>query len=96
LANEHFSRQHTPQTNKLRLKLKHGKPIRFELNREEPGTGGKNLKDVNGTKFTVETFQSVREDNLFKQTVHSGKCPFGPSKYACSIYFAYGITGISM
>jgi hypothetical protein len=23
----------------------------------------------------VETFQSVREDNLFKQTVHSGKVP---------------------
>jgi hypothetical protein len=44
----------------------------------------------------VETFQSVREDNLFKQTVHSGKVPVGPSKYACSIYIPYGITGISM
>jgi hypothetical protein len=30
----------------------HGKPIRFELSREEPGTGEKNKKDVNGTKFT--------------------------------------------
>ena len=30
----------------------------------------------------VETFQSIREDNLFKQTVHSGKVPVGPSKYA--------------
>jgi hypothetical protein len=29
----------------------HGKPIRFELKREEPGTGEKNRKDVNGTKF---------------------------------------------
>jgi hypothetical protein len=44
----------------------------------------------------VETFQSVREDNLFKQTVYSGKVPVGPSNYACSIYFPYGITGISM
>jgi hypothetical protein len=44
----------------------------------------------------VETFQSVREDNLFKQTVHSGKVPVGQSKYACSIYSPYGITGISM
>jgi hypothetical protein len=25
----------------------HGKPVRFELNREEPGTGEK-IKDVNG------------------------------------------------
>jgi hypothetical protein len=32
----------------------------------------------------VETFKSVREDNLFKQTVYSGKVPVGPSKYACS------------
>jgi hypothetical protein len=30
---------------------KHGNPIRFELNREDPGTGEK-IKDVNGTKFT--------------------------------------------
>jgi hypothetical protein len=30
----------------------HGKPIWFELNREEPGTGEKIKKDVNGTKFT--------------------------------------------
>jgi hypothetical protein len=30
----------------------HGKPIRFELNRKEPGPGEKNKKDVNGTKFT--------------------------------------------
>ena len=30
----------------------HGKHIRLELNREEPGTGEKNKKDVNGTKFT--------------------------------------------
>jgi hypothetical protein len=28
------------------------KPIRFELNREEPGTGENNKIDVNGTKFT--------------------------------------------
>jgi hypothetical protein len=34
----------------------------------------------------VETFQSVREDNLFKQTVYSGKVPVGQSQYACSIY----------
>jgi hypothetical protein len=33
----------------------------------------------------VEPFQSVKEDNLFKQTVHSGKVPVGQSKYACSI-----------
>jgi hypothetical protein len=72
------------------------KTIRFELNREEPGTGEKNKKDVNGTKFTGETFQSVRKDNLFKQTVYSGKVQVGPLKYACSIYFPYGITGISM
>jgi hypothetical protein len=44
----------------------------------------------------VETFRSVREDNLFKQTVHSGKVPVGQSKYACSIYFPYGITEIFM
>jgi hypothetical protein len=44
----------------------------------------------------IETFQTVREDNLFKQTVHSRKVPVGQSKYACSIYFPYGITGISM
>jgi hypothetical protein len=44
----------------------------------------------------VETFQSVREDNLFKQTVHSGKVPVEQSKYACSIYIPYGMTGISM
>jgi hypothetical protein len=45
----------------------------------------------------VETFQSVREDNLFKQTVHSEKIPVGPSKYACSIYCPYEIiSGISM
>jgi hypothetical protein len=44
----------------------------------------------------VETFQSVREDNLSKQTVYSEKVPVGPSKYACSIYFPFGITGISM
>jgi hypothetical protein len=44
----------------------------------------------------VEAIQSVRDDNLFKQTAHSGKVPVGPSKYACSIYFPYGITGISM
>jgi hypothetical protein len=44
----------------------------------------------------IETFQSVREDNLFKQIVHSGKVPVGQSKYACSIYFRYGITGNSM
>jgi hypothetical protein len=25
----------------------------------------------------VVTFQSVREDNLFKQTIHSGKVPVG-------------------
>jgi hypothetical protein len=32
----------------------HGKPIRFELNREEPGTGEKNKKDVNViVPFTV-------------------------------------------
>jgi hypothetical protein len=30
----------------------HGKPIRFELNPEMLGTGEKNKKDVNGTKFT--------------------------------------------
>jgi hypothetical protein len=42
----------------------------------------------------AETFQSVREDNLFTQTVYSGKVPVRPSKYACSIYFPYGITGI--
>jgi hypothetical protein len=72
------------------------KPIRFELNREEPGTGENNKEDVNGQNSPVETFQSVREDNLFKQTVHSGKIPVGPSKYACSINFPYGITGISM
>jgi hypothetical protein len=65
------------------------------LNREEPGTGEKNKKDVNGQHLLVETFQSVREDNLFKQTVYSGKVPVGHSKYACSIYFPYGITGIS-
>jgi hypothetical protein len=47
----------------------------------------------------VEKFHSVREDNLFKQIVHSGKFPVGLSKYACSIYFPvfpYGITEISM
>jgi hypothetical protein len=31
----------------------HGKPIRFELNREEPGTGEKKKRcKLNGTKFT--------------------------------------------
>ena len=28
------------------------KPIRFELNRNEPGTVAKNKKNVNRTKFT--------------------------------------------
>ena len=57
----------------------------------------KNKKDEKMEQNSlVETFQSVREDNLFKQTVYSGKVPVGPSKYACSIYFPYGITGISM
>jgi hypothetical protein len=42
----------------------------------------KNKKDVNGQNSPVETFQSVREDNLFKQTVHSGEVPVGQSKYA--------------
>jgi hypothetical protein len=49
----------------------HGKPIRFELNREEPGTG-EEIKDVNGQNSPVETFQSVREDNIIKQIVYSG------------------------
>jgi hypothetical protein len=53
-------------------------------------------KDVNGQNSPVETLQSVREDSLFKQTAHSGKVPVEPSKYACSIYFPYEITGISM
>jgi hypothetical protein len=56
------------------------------LNREEPGTGEKNKKDVNEQHLPVETFKSVRQDNLFKQTVHSGKVPVGQSKYACSIW----------
>jgi hypothetical protein len=37
----------------------------------------KNKKDVNGTNSPIETFQSAREGNLFKQTVHSGKVPVG-------------------
>jgi hypothetical protein len=44
----------------------------------------------------VEMFQPVREDNLFKQIVHSGKVPVGSSKYGCFIYDPHGITGISM
>jgi hypothetical protein len=35
----------------------------------------------------VETFQSVKEDNLFKQTVHSGKVP----KYVLCFIDIYSI-----
>jgi hypothetical protein len=59
----------------------------------------KNKKDLMEQNSPVETFQSVREeseDNLFKQAVYSGKVPVGTSRYACSIYFPYEITEISM
>ena len=42
----------------------------------------------------AETFQPVKEDNLFKQTVYSGNFLVGSTKNVCSIYFPFGITGI--
>ncbi len=41
-----------------------------------------------------ETFQPVKEDNLFKQTVYFGNFPVGSTKNVCSIYFPFGNTGI--
>ena len=42
----------------------------------------------------AETFQPVKEDNLFKQTVYSGNFLAGSTTNAFSIYFPLGNTGI--
>ena len=42
----------------------------------------------------VETFQPVKEDNLFNQTVYFGNFPVGSIKNVCSTYFLSEITGI--
>jgi hypothetical protein len=41
-----------------------------------------------------ETFQPVKEDSLFKQTVHSSNFPVWSTKNVSSIYFPFENTGI--
>ena len=68
-------------------------PVRIEIYRWAE-TSAKTQKCANRTKSPVETFQRVKEDNVFKHTVYNGYFPIESTKNVSSICFPSGVTGI--
>ena len=68
-------------------------PVRIEIYRWAE-TSAKTQKCANRTKSAVETFQRVKEDNVFKHTVYNGYFPIESTKNVSSICFPSGVTGI--